>query len=152
MGIRAVSISSFDSMAPHSTAQEVLQRGMVMFATENQDGLMADRVAAEVLKAAGLGRLCVGQSDSETLEKLRQYKRSPVLQKRAHDHLKWIKDRRLGLFNSLRAPETWKAVVDHYYSGDRSKLGDFIVPPTRHAAPVWLLTPTAAALQAWMKS
>ena len=136
MGIRAVSISSFDSMAPHSTAQEVLQRGMVMFATENQDGLMADRVAAEVLKAAGLGRLCVGQSDSETLEKLRQYKRSPVLQKRAHDHLKWIKDRRLGLFNSLRAPETWKAVVDHYYSGDRSKLGDFIVPPTRHAAPV----------------
>ena len=134
-GKGAVGISSFDSVVPHTTVQDLLKRQMVVFATENPDGLMSDRVAAEVLKAAGLGELCVGQSDEETMEKLRQYKLSPVIQRRAQEHLKMIIDEGLGVFNTKRTPVTWKAVLDYYLQadsdagGDRASLQDFHVPP-----------------------
>ena len=103
-------IGSFGSVVPHTTVQDMLKRRMVVFVWKNPDGLMADRVAAEVVEAAGLGDLCVGKNEEDTLEKLRQYKLSLELQKRAVDHLKMLIDRRLGLFNTERTPVTWKTV------------------------------------------
>ena len=72
-------ISSFDSVGPHTCAQEALKCGLVVFTTKNLDGLMADRVTAEVLEAAGLGDLCVGTSDVETVEKIVRYKQCKQL-------------------------------------------------------------------------
>jgi hypothetical protein len=113
---------------------------------------MADRVAAEVVEAAGLGDLCVGKNEEDTLEKLRQYKLSLELQKRAVDHLNMLIDRRLGLFNTERTPVTWKTVLDFYLQtlrdtgGDRAKLLDFNIPQqVESLAPVMAVNTHSSA-------
>ncbi len=58
---------------------------------------MGARVAAEVVKAAGLGALCVGETNTETLDKLARYKHSKELQTRAREHLQKIRQQEFGL-------------------------------------------------------
>jgi hypothetical protein len=48
------------------------------------------------------------------VEKLRQYKLSLMIQKRAQEHLKMIIDVELGLFSTLQTPVAWKAILDYY--------------------------------------
>jgi hypothetical protein len=139
-------ISSFGSVVPHTTVQDILRRQLVMFVWKNPNGLMSERVAAEVVEAAGLGVLCVGETVGETLEKLRQYMQRPDWQASASDHLKMMRDRELGVFNPLRTPLAWKAVFDHYLQatrdagGDRAKLKDFPIPPhIESQAPVMVV-------------
>jgi hypothetical protein len=89
-GEGGASIGTFGSVEPHTSTHDSLLATLPVFVTEDPKGLMGARVAAEVVEAAGLGDLCVGKNEGNTLEKLRHYKLSLELQKRADDHLKML--------------------------------------------------------------
>jgi serine/threonine protein kinase len=134
-GEGGLGIGSFDSVGPHTCAQDALKCGLVVFTTMNPDGLMADRVTAEVLEAAGLGDLCVGTSDADTVDKIVRYKRCKQLRLKARQHLQEIQHRQLGLFNDQRIPTAWMAVLNHYLLQDRGNLQDFQIPQDQNPAP-----------------
>jgi hypothetical protein len=70
-------IGSFGSVGPHICAQVGgKQRRMLLFATNNPDGLLADSMTADVLEAAGLDQLCVGATDREIVGKVVRYRQS----------------------------------------------------------------------------
>ncbi len=103
-GEGAASISTLGSVEPHTSTHDSLLATLQVFVTEDPKGLMGVRVAAEVVKAAGLGALCVGETHTETLDELARYKHSIESQTRAREHLQKIRQQELGLLNPLRIP------------------------------------------------
>jgi serine/threonine protein kinase len=152
-GDGGVGIGSFGSVSPYACVQGLLKRRMLLFATNNPEGLMADRMTAEVLEAAGLGQLCVGVTDRETVEKVVRYRQSRALQKMAREHLDTIIKDELGLFNTSRTPSAWKAVLEHYCrlrdDGDKpDKMLNFLIPKNKSPAPEMVIDPVAASIDA----
>jgi serine/threonine protein kinase len=152
-GEGGASIGTFGSVEPHTSTHDSLLATLPVFVTEDPKGLMGARVAAEVVKAAGLGALCVGDTNTETLDKLTRYKRSKELQARAREHLKKIRQQELGLLNPLRIPRAWETVIKHCLAvrdahGDRAGLQDFQIPSDPSPAPAFVVDRIAASVDA----
>jgi hypothetical protein len=134
-GEGGLSIDSFDSVGPNTSAQDTLMRGLPFFACDDESAPMAARVGAELARAARLTDACVGKSPEETLKKAVEYRQNLVLQARVKEHLRNLIDNKLALFSRTRIPRAWKTAIDHYLGvlraadGDKSKLQDYNIPP-----------------------
>jgi hypothetical protein len=69
------------------------------------------------------------------------------LQKTAGEHVDTIIKGKLGLFNTLLTPSTWKAVLE-YYSCKPDKVQDFLIPKNTSPALEMVVDPVAASIDA----
>ena len=82
---------------------------MALLTTKSPVSLMADGVAAEVLDAAGLGDLCVGENDKETLDRQARCCRNMHTKSLGKDN-----KRRAWNVQYSVSPLAWKAPLKHY--------------------------------------
>ncbi len=84
-GGRGVAIDSFGAVSLHTGTNDCLILRLLFFTWWDPAGLMPWRVAAEVVIAAGLGKMCVANSPDGELTLIVDYQRDKLLQMRLNE-------------------------------------------------------------------
>ena len=91
---------------------------------------MPSRVAAEVVTAAGLEKVCVADTRQGVVTLVVNYWRDKVLRERLKAFMARTQESRIGFFDEQRIPDALHRIVEHYFSefmrtrGDRTQLKD----------------------------
>ena len=109
------------------------------FTDRNPKGSMQQRVASEILTAAGIESECVGESTDDTVKKVVRYAHDRDMQDRMIGHLNLSRTDKVGFYDVMRAVRMLIYAVDHAYQlvkaaeKDRKQLKDFQIPFQGHA-------------------
>jgi len=147
-----VSLDSFSSYVAHSTAGDALRGDMPHFCTNDPDGLMHGRVAAELCIAAGLEQVCVGKTHQETIDLLVKHVQDPVMQTLVCEFIAENRRKKRGFWSNDRVPLGWMSALTFYSKqikerADSDKLPDFKIPDSGEAAPVFSVANLNASSQ-----
>ena len=133
-GARGTTVGSFASVEPHTTVGDALIMCVPHHTCRNEEGTMQIRVPAEIVTAAGLESLCVGDTVDETVEIVVQYANDRDVQDRAIKHMQEGRATGVGFWDTLRGPQFLAYAIKHAYGlvlaagGDRKNLKDFKIP------------------------
>jgi hypothetical protein len=90
---------------------------------------MQQRVASEIVTAAGFESQCVGATLDDTVEKVVTYAHNGVLQDRMIETMKQYREEKVGFYDVMRCPRFLAYAVERVYdqkaavaSGDRERL------------------------------
>ena len=133
-GARGTTVGSFASVEPHTTVGDAVFMCIPHHTYRNEEGTMQKRVPAEILTAAGLESLCVGDAVDQTVELVVQYANDRDVQDRVIKHMQEGRATGVGFWNTLRGPQFLAYAIKHAYGlvlaagGDRKNLKDFKIP------------------------
>ena len=123
-------IDSLGAVSVHTGANDCMIRGCPLFTWRNPSGAMPSRVAAEVVTAAGLEKVCVADTRQGVVTLVVNYWRDKVLRERLKAFMARTQESRIGFFDEQRIPDALHRIVEHYFSefmrtrGDRTQLKD----------------------------
>jgi hypothetical protein len=123
-------IDSLGAVSVHTGANDCMIRGCPLFTWRNPSGAMPSRVAAEVVTAAGLEKVCVADTRQGVVTLVVNYWRDKVLRERLKAFMARTQESRIGFFDEQRIPDALHRTVEHYFSefmrirGDWTQLKD----------------------------
>jgi hypothetical protein len=129
-GEGGVGIDSLGAVSVHTGANDLMIRRCPLFTWRDPSGAMPSRVAAEVVTAAGLEKVCVADTRQGVVTLVVNYWRDKVLQERLKAFMARTQESHIGFFDEQRIPNALHRIVEHYFSefmrtrGDRTQLRD----------------------------
>jgi hypothetical protein len=123
-------IDSLGAVSVHTGANDCMIRRCPLFTWRNPSGAMPSRVAAEVVTAAGLEKVCVADTRQGVVTLVVNYWRDKVLRERLKAFMARTQESRIGFFDEQRIPDALHRTVEHYFSefmrirGDWTQLKD----------------------------
>ena len=133
-GGRGTTICSFGAVCFHTGTGDALINLVSHYTWRDPNATMQQRVAAEIVTAAGLEWPCVADSPQGTVDAVVAYAHDRVLQDRMLEHMKRGWDENLGFYNKERCPRflayaVHAACAQKMAAGDdTSLLTDFKIP------------------------
>ena len=134
-GGRGATVCPFGSMSLHTGAGDAFVMCVPHFTCSYPAGTMQQRVASEIVTAAGFQSQCVGATLDETVEKVVTYAHNGVLQDWMIETMKQNREEKVGFYDVMRGPRFLAYAVERAYaqkaavaSGDREKIEDFTIP------------------------
>ena len=133
-GDRGTTVCSFGSVTLATCVGDAMGACVPHHTCRYADGTMQQRVAPEIVTAAGLESLCIGDTPDETVELVVKYAHDRIMQDSLIEHMTQNRVRGIGFWDTKRSPRFLGNAIDRAYEnlldagGDRTKLKDFRIP------------------------